>query len=223
MENIKLLDELTYDQNSINRNLYSSGPYWNHKNLRTAYEIKKKGILNFRGMTTGIGTSFVDNVLYDIRNEISYKFTGRIISRLLSLPMIKKFHNSQLKITEYHAKNALKNLSLLYKKDETVNMLIKKYKFENTTEFGCLRKFNINGIDYSYIYVEMGHRTDIISKNVDFTNIKSVFEIGGGFGANIHFLLTNFSNIKKIIYLDVVPNLYVGTEYLRHFYIQFCY
>ena len=29
---------------------------------------------------------------------------------------------------------------------------------------------------------------------------KSFFEIGGGFGANIHFLVTNFSNIKKILY-----------------------
>ena len=64
----------------------------------------------------------------------------------------------------------------------------------------------------------MAHRIDILSKTFDFKNIKSFFEIGGGFGANIHFLLTNFSNIKKIIYLDVVPNIYVGPEYLKYFY-----
>ena len=40
-------------------------------------------------------------------------------------------------------------------------------------------------------------------------------EIGGGFGANIHLLLENFKNIKKIFYIDIVPNLFVGTEYLR--------
>ena len=35
---------------------------------------------------------------------------------------------------------------------------------------------------------------------------------------NVHFLLTNFPNIKKVLYLDVVPNIYVGTEYLKYFY-----
>ena len=29
-------------------------------------------------------------------------------------------------------------------------------------------------------------------------------------------MLTNFPNIKKVIYLDVVPNIFVGTEYLRY-------
>ena len=64
----------------------------------------------------------------------------------------------------------------------------------------------------------MAHRINELSKSFDFKNIKSLFEIGGGFGANIHFLITNFPNIKKILYLDVVPNIYVGTEYLRYHY-----
>ena len=64
----------------------------------------------------------------------------------------------------------------------------------------------------------MAYRVNNLSKNFDFKNIKSYFEIGGGFGSNIHFLITNFPNIKKILYLDTVPNIYVGTEYLRHHY-----
>ena len=64
----------------------------------------------------------------------------------------------------------------------------------------------------------MANRIDKLSKSFDFKNIISFFEIGGGFGANIHFLITNFPNIKKILYLDLVPNIYVGTEYLRHHY-----
>ena len=62
----------------------------------------------------------------------------------------------------------------------------------------------------------MANRIDKLSKSFDFKNTISFFEIGGGFGANIHFLITNFPNIKKILYLDVVPNIFVGTEYLRH-------
>ena len=59
----------------------------------------------------------------------------------------------------------------------------------------------------------MAYRIDILSNTFNFKNIRSFFEIGGGFGSNIHFLLTNFQNIKKIVYLDTVPNIFVGTEY----------
>ena len=64
----------------------------------------------------------------------------------------------------------------------------------------------------------LADRINKLSKSFKFENITSFFEIGGGFGTNIHFLITNFPNIKKILYLDAVPNIYVGTEYLRHHY-----
>ena len=43
-------------------------------------------------------------------------------------------------------------------------------------------------------------------------------EIGGGFGANAHLLMHMFPNIKKYLYLDIPPNLYVGTQYLKYFF-----
>ena len=64
----------------------------------------------------------------------------------------------------------------------------------------------------------MADRVNKIAGIFDFNEIRSYFEIGGGFGANIHFLITNYPNIKKIIYLDAVPNIYVGTEYLKFHY-----
>ena len=62
----------------------------------------------------------------------------------------------------------------------------------------------------------MADRIEKLSKSFNFKVIKSFFEIGGGYGANIHFLITNFPNIKKVIYLDVVPNIFVGTTYLKY-------
>ncbi len=35
---------------------------------------------------------------------------------------------------------------------------------------------------------------------------------------NIHLLLENYKNIRKVLYLDIPPNLYVGTQYLKSFY-----
>ena len=85
----KLLDELLKDEKKINKILYTAGPHWNYKLNKIVSEIKKKGIKNFRGINSGLGTSFADNVVLDIRNELGLK--GRIISKILSLPFLKKF------------------------------------------------------------------------------------------------------------------------------------
>ena len=87
MNNI-LLDMLIKDEKKSNTLLYSSGPYWNYKNRRTIYELKKKNLKNFRNLHSGVGTSFCDNLVYDIRNE--YNLKGRIISSFYRLPIIKK-------------------------------------------------------------------------------------------------------------------------------------
>ena len=214
--NNNLLNKLLSDEKKVDRSLYSSGPYWDYKNKRTIYQLKKNGLENFRGLNSGVGTSYTDSLVYDFRNELNLK--GRIVSTFFDFPLIKKIFQGQLAVTSDHINNYLKNLSIVYKNNETVKNLIKKYKFDRTVEFGCVSNFNLNNSLYSTHYLNMAHRIDILSKTFDFKKIKSFFEIGGGFGANIHFLLTNFSNIKKIIYLDAVPNIYVGSEYLEHFY-----
>ena len=213
---INLLNKLLNDEKKVDKSLYSSGPYWNYKNKKTIYQLKKNGLENFRGLNSGVGTSYADNLVYDFRNELNLK--GRIVSALFDFPLIKKIFQGQLTVTSDHINNYLKNLSIVYKNNETVKNLIEKYKFDRTVEFGCVSNFNLNNSVYSTHYLNMAHRIDILAKTFDFKNIKSFFEIGGGFGANIHFLLTNFSNIKKIIYLDTVPNIYVGSEYLKYFY-----
>ena len=211
-----LLNELIKDEKKFDRALYSSGPYWNYKNTRAILEIKKKGLNDFRGITAGIGTSFADNQVLDVRNEFNIK--GRIIGKLFSLPLLNIIFNSQVKTTKNYLDLYLKNKAIIYKKDENVLNLINKFKFDNSTNFGCVSLFKHNNKDYSCHYLEMADRINKLSQLFNFNNITSFFEIGGGFGANIHFLITNFPNIKKIIYLDAVPNIYVGTEYLRSFY-----
>ena len=211
-----LLNELIKDEKKTDKALYSSGPYWRSKNNRTVVEIKKKGLNNFRGVTAGIGTSFADNLIVDIRQE--FNTNGRIIGKIFSLPFLKKVFNDQLKLTNNHLNAFLQNQAVVYQNNKNVQNLINKYKFESTTDFGCVMSFEYLEKNYSISYMEMAHRIDKLSKTFNFKNTKRFFEIGGGFGANVHFLLTNFPNIKKVLYLDAVPNIYVGTEYLRSHY-----
>ncbi|WP_440935496.1 putative sugar O-methyltransferase [Candidatus Pelagibacter sp.] len=211
-----LLDLLIKDEKKIDKELYSSGPYWNYKNRRAIVEIKKKGLKDFRGITAGIGTSFADNLVLDIRNEFNTK--GRIVGKIFSLPILNIIFNGQINTTKDYLNSFIKNQAIVYKNSQNVQNLISKFKFKNTTDFGCVQSFEYLNKNYSCHYLNMAYRVNNLSKNFDFKNIKNYFEIGGGFGSNIHFLITNFPNIKKILYLDTVPNIYVGTEYLRHHY-----
>lgn len=210
------IDELIKDEKKNDRTLYSSGPYWDYKNSRTVHEIKKKGLKNFRGYTSGIGTSFTDNLILDIRNELNFK--GRIVGKIFSLPVINRIFNAQLNVTKNYLKYFVQNQALVYQNNANVQGLIEKYKFKNTTDFGCIQSFEYLNKNYSCKYLQIADRIEKLSMSFNFGKINSFFEIGGGFGANIHFLLTNFPNIKKVLYLDAAPNIYVGTEYLRHHY-----
>ena len=211
-----LLDELIKDEKKVDRILYSSGPYWDYKNKRAILEIKKKGLKDFRGLTAGIGSSFADNLTLDIRNELNIK--GRIVGKIFSLPLLNKIFNEQLRITKNYLNSFIKNQSIVYQKNKNVQNLVRKYKFQNSTDFGCVQSFEYLKEKYSCNYLQMADRIDKLSKSFDFKNTKSFFEIGGGFGSNIHFLVTNFSNIKKILYLDTVPNIFVGTMYLERYF-----
>ena len=211
-----LLDELIKDEKKVDRILYSSGPYWDYKNKRAILEIKKKGLKDFRGLTAGIGSSFADNLTLDIRNELNIK--GRIVGKIFSLPLLNKIFNEQLRITKNYLNSFIENQSIVYQKNKNVQNLVRKYKFQNSTDFGCIQSFEYLKEKYSCNYLQMADRIDKLSKSFDFKNTKSFFEIGGGFGSNIHFLVTNFSNIKKILYLDTVPNIFVGTMYLERYF-----
>ena len=211
-----LLKELVKDEKKFDSTLYSSGPYWNYKNRIALLEITKKGLKDFRGLTAEIGSSFADNLTLDIRNEFGFK--GRLVGKIFSLPILEKIFNAQLIMTRSYLNSFIKNQAIVYQNNKNVQNLINKYKFDNTTDFGCIQLFEYLNKKYSCSYLQMADRIDKLSESFDFKVTKSFFEIGGGFGANIHFLVTNFYNIKKILYLDTVPNIYVGTSYLKkHF------
>ncbi len=211
---IKLLKTLIQDEIKQKKNLYSAGPYWKAKNSKTILELKKKGLNNFRGIKSGVSTSFSDNLVYDVRNE--FNISGRIVGNLIyKFPFIRKIFDAQLKLTSSYINRHLKSLALLYPNSNKVIGLIKKYQFNQTVNFGSVQNFTYNEKQYSTHYLQMAYRIEQLSNYFDFKKINSILEIGGGFGSNIHFLLSNFKNIKKVVYLDIVPNIFVGTQYLK--------
>ena len=198
------------------KNFYSTNQGWKYKVNTTISELNKKGLQNFRGLDSGISTSFGDNLVSDVRNE--YNGILKNFSKIFSLPGFRNIFNSQLRLTNSYIHEYLKNLQIIYSNNHNVLNLIQKYNFQDSVNFDCKFKFDYLNKSYSILYLEMANKVEKLNKYFEFLKINSYMEIGGGFGANIHFLVNNFPNIKKIIYLDVVPNLYVGTEYLKlHF------
>ena len=134
-----LLDDLIRDEKTINRSLYASGSYWNYKNSSAVLEIKKNGLGNFRGNSDGIGISFADNLVLDVRNY--YNIKGKIIGKIFSLPILNVIFNGQLNLTRKYINSLIKNQAVIYQNNKNVENLINKYQFKNTTEFGCVQIF----------------------------------------------------------------------------------
>ena len=213
----KLLLELIKDQGN-STNLYKPGSYWSYKCKKAANWIFKYGFDDFRGISNPIGTSYADNIRIDNRNEFGLSLKSKIANKISRLPLIEKIFDSQIKITriKHDYINVLK--SHIYRKSDKVKYLLKNYIVKDTVNFGSISTFKINDSEYAFWYLDILNLIDLINNKINLKKIHSFFEIGGGFGANIHLLLNNFKNIKKILYLDVAPNLFIGTEYLRTFF-----
>lgn len=212
----KLLNYLEEDYSLLKNSIYKAGPYWDYKTKKILYWIKKYGIHNFRGISSGVGTSYTDNIALDIRNELGFK--GRLVSNFFSLPFVRNIFEHQLEITRRLILDKIMMNEMLCNQSKKVEYLIKKYKINDSTFFDCVDKVRIKDKEYSFLYLSMIERIEYLSNLFDFNKIESLIEIGGGFGANIHLLIENFPNIKKIIYVDIFPNIFVGTEYLKKLY-----
>ena len=212
----KLLLELIKDQEN-SPTLFKPGPYWSYKCKKAANWILNYGFDDFRGLNSPVGTSYADNVILDARNE-GIGIKSKIANKISRLPLIKNVLDAQIKLTKEHIKARIDIKSHIYRKNEKVKQLLKNYVVKDTVNYGSVANFEINDERHAFLHLDNLHLIDLINNKINLNKIDSFFEIGGGFGANIHVLLNNFKNIRKVLYLDVAPNLFIGTEYLRNYF-----
>jgi len=197
--------------------LYKPGPYWAAKSKTILNDIRRCGIQNFRASSSLIGLSYADNLFLDIRHSYNQGLK-KMASWATNLFPLKKVYESQLNLTRSYA-----NIATTYEQ-EILNLkartkyLLEKYRLPYSLLGGCERKAIIDGAEYSTHYINLLDQHDNIASHIRFSDSRTIFEIGGGFGVNIHLMLENYKNIRKILYLDIPPNLYVGTQYLKAFY-----
>lgn len=200
--------------------LYQPGKYWLNKTKNAVNEIEKYGLADFRGFTNTAGMGFTDNVHCDRRSLMGTGLRKPLQYLLQSIFPFRQTYNSQVTLTIEHAKEAIRMRGLLNIRSPKVHELLKKYIMPYSVAGGCVDFFELNGMQISNHYIDLLNTHDEVAKHIDFSNATTFFEIGGGFGVNLHLLIENYKNLRKFIYLDIPPNLYVGTQYLKSFYGQ---
>lgn len=219
-DDLKLLDMMVKDQLN-QRDMYRPGPYWKRYSSRITKAIHADGLQDFRS-NSRIGKGYTDTVLmnpFDLSALDSLK--SKVYKRIVEFPSFKRhFVNPYIRHIEKRFQQTQK-----YKDSYYTNMLgdwfsqfSKKYSLPDTLIEKPQDTISIHNYRIGMNYLTSFLRIHNYSKIVDFSKVKSVFEIGGGFGAFCHTLLQLFPNIRKYLYLDIPPILYVSTQYLKHLY-----
>ncbi len=213
----ELLNLMIKDTNKLDR-IYQPGPYWLYKTKSAVNEINKSGLSDFRGMTNGALTSYGDNAYVDTRCSYNFGIKAPFSKIFKYIYPFNRLFNSQVNLTTSYFQEAKIYKNLYLNNSERVKYLLSKYNLDfETIKGGCLNFGEFNGINISHHYLQLLDTLDNINKKSSISNKKTFLEIGGGFGVNVHLIIELFK-IKKIIYLDIAPNLYVGTQYLKSFY-----
>ena len=217
VDEYELLNLMIEDANNLD-DVYQPGPYWADKTKSAVNEINKFGLRDFRGFKNGAATSYGDNAFIDTRSNSNFGIKALFVKIFRDIYPFNRLFDNQVNLTFNYFQEAQNYKNLYLKNNKRVKDLLSKYTFNfETTKGGCQSFGEFNGINISHHYLQLLDTLDNIDKKSSISDKKTFFEIGGGFGVNVH-LIIEFFKIRKIIYLDIAPNLYVGTQYLKSFY-----
>lgn len=216
-DNYPLLQLMLNDSNQRSA-LYNPGPYWLKKTQIAANEIRRCGLSDFRGSSSLIGLSYADNIFIDYRDALNSGLKKIFRFATKKLFPLNKIYDAQVQWTKSYAQETLVLSQEILNNSPRVTTLLAKYSLPYSLAGGCVSIVEIAGQRLSMHYLNLLDQHDRVAAQVDFRSATSVFEIGGGFGVNVHLLIENYKSIRKVLYLDIPPNLYVGTQYLKAFY-----
>lgn len=198
--------------------LYRPGRFWVKQSRNAVNEIRRCGLSNFRGRGNGIGLSYADRPDTDVRESMNFGARRLLKFALEHVYPFNRALEGQVQLTHRVADEAMRDKARWLGGSQRIGELHAKYVIPYSLGGGCELWCEVGGERIANHYLALLDGIDHLSERIDLAGIRSFFEIGGGFGINLHLLLTNFPNVRKCVYLDIPPNLYVGTQYLKsHF------
>ena len=202
-------------------NIYRPSEYWSDYSTRVSLAIRKYGLKGFRS-NPKIGKGFCDTVSDD---PFALLDTTSIRHRLHKVMrenlFVKKYFVDPYKHVlkaRTEERNFYRNLYAGIKLGSWYDDFKSSHQLPDTLLERPSDTFQIKDHTIGASYLNSFLRLSSYETHVDFNSLSTVLEIGGGFGANAHTLLTAFPNICNYIYVDIPPMLYVGTQYLKSIY-----
>ena len=221
-DQLQLLEAMLEDEKT-QKGEFQTIEKWKGYTKRITHAIKTDGITKFRS-NYSISKGYGDSPLFDpsimwrsgsFKEKLAYHFVN---NSFVKNKLIKPFYLHWIQ-AHYHERAFFQQYYYSTEYKEWLKRIMNSVgDFPDTLVGDCREFVDIDGIRISIKYIRTLMRIYNFSKLIDFTKIKSVFEIGGGFGANVHLLFHLYPNIKKCLYLDIPPVVYVATQYLKHFY-----
>lgn len=195
--------------------IYQPGPYW-LKTTRASYrELLRKGIRNFRSMDNNVSQSYGDALVLDA-NSLYSGLRGTIARTVTNIFPMSQMLAAQKRLTKRYIDDLIIKESFVLNSSERVKYLLDRYKVSEGQLLGGVdRKSMVYGVERSHHVIYMLDLLDNMVEKVTIDQASTFMEIGGGFGVNVFLMAQNFPQIKKYIYMDVAPNLYVGTQFLK--------
>jgi len=212
-----LLALLMKDQDE-NGGIFEASDYWRSYSRRIAGELARSGLSGFR-RNARISKGYVDVIQRNPMDTVARSAKSWHLYRIISaIPgvrskILKRFDLAIAAAQDdaVHHRAAflrLKDAALFAKHQVVLENLNSTVGFPEAVT-------NLDGVETSLHYLDLLARVENFSASIDFSQMETMIEIGGGFGSNAHLLLALNPKIKKYLYVDIPPMLYVGTQYLQ--------
>lgn len=212
-----LLDAMLEDQ-ALAEQIYHPGPYWQPYQDRAVAAIKRYGIGDFLNNPL-IGKGFA-NTFMPLPLGYDGKFKSRVVKWLAMLPGIRNVvsdQRNQISRLRYRC-DALRAELLYLRHRDWFNKIIDEYGFPESNIAGAQGGLKLESQTINTKYLLTALRLRTFKEHTTLQHPNSFMEIGGGFGAFTHLLLTLMPTVRKVIYVDIPPMIYLGTQYLKcHF------
>lgn len=212
--------EMMLEDMARQRGIYQPGPFWTGYTRRVAAAIRAEGLAAFRS-STGIGKGFADVIPRDPVCLMEPGWRRSLLASVRSLPVVRGLAHRYGSLLAKRTAELRRIKSLYYGAvlGDWFEGFCRRYPDLPETCTGAPgATVEIAGREIGEHYLRMFTWLADYSKLVDFSQVRVLMELGGGFGAMSHAALHLFPNMRKLVYLDIPPMLYVGTQYLESFF-----
>jgi putative sugar O-methyltransferase len=210
MQKYKLLDLMIQD-NKVQKELYKPTSFWEACSEEIVNDLKTNGIENFRNLKTP-RSFFAPSYAFIkyLDEKESYDILRKDLQSITKdFKMSKKLDN----LLEGYS-HAFSDYRVLKATNKDFKPFTDKVSESNTGK--PLEQFEFDGRRFSRSFLNYTLGLNFLKSYVDTTNIKTVMEIGGGFGTLGEILLGDERNEIFYINLDIPPVAFVSTHYLQN-------